>query len=81
MPCPPITFPFVTSAEWDRLRAAVEERVGIVVSTDTGTYDDHGFRVDWSYDYVAGKIVVTPQDIPLACSLFESLLRHAYEMI
>jgi hypothetical protein len=81
MACLPITFTGVTPSEWDRLRAAVTQRVGIAVSADTGTYDGHGFRVDWSYDRVMGKIVVTPRDIPISCMFFESLLRHAYATI
>jgi hypothetical protein len=74
--CHPIYVTGISQDEWDRLRAAATLRAQFVLNGTSGTYDGHGFRVDWSYSAASETITVTPQDIPIACLLFESLLRH-----
>jgi hypothetical protein len=79
--CPPIIVAGVSQDEWNRLRTAAALRAQIILNGTSGTYEGHGFRVDWSYDASSGAITVTPQDIPIACPLFEGLLRHAVATI
>jgi hypothetical protein len=76
--CTPIIITDIGSAEWDRLRLAAANRLGLAADV-TGTYTGHGFTVSWMY--VPDALTVTPLEVPIDCGFFESLLRHGIATI
>jgi hypothetical protein len=73
--CSPIIITDVGPAEWDRLRLAAVQHLGLTAGV-TGTYAGNGFTVSWVYHPDAAALTVMPHDVPVGCGLFESLLRH-----
>jgi hypothetical protein len=72
--CKQQTFTGITQSRWDCIKKVVQNKTGIVITTDSGTATQSGFSVHWNFDVTtqALSIQVTDKPFIIPCSSIES---------
>ena len=74
--CSQQAFSEVTAAQWECIKAAVQQKTGVVIPGDSGTVTQSGFSVTWTYNpqSLALTIQVTDKPFIISCSAVESTI-------
>jgi hypothetical protein len=72
--CSEQVFNGITQSRWDCIKQAIQARMGVAISTDSGTTSKSSFNMRWNFDPLTQILTIQCTDKPfiIPCSAIES---------
>jgi hypothetical protein len=74
--CDQLTFDGVTQPQWDCIKKTVQQKTGIIITSDSGSASERGFTVAWNYNTqtLGLTLHVTNKPFVISCETINSII-------